>query len=424
MSETSCDVLIIGAGAAGLATAIFTRRRSPSLRVLLVDGAKMPGAKILVSGGGRCNVTNRIVTERDYWGGPSAIVRRVLRALPVDDTVRFFEAAGVALHEEHDGKLFPDSNRARDVLDALLRQAGICGVERQWPRRVSTIVRRGQHLVATTDDGVIAAARIVIATGGQSLPKTGSDGAGFQIARALGHTLVPPTPALAPLLLLADGGAEPGSAMHVALSGVAVDATLTIWIDGRAAVRLHEALLWTHFGISGPVALNASRHWLRATVEQQPVTVTASFVPDASYDDVERLWLERARDKPLTTVGTTLATLVPASLAAAMLQRLTIDPALPLAELRRDDRRRLTRGLTEWPLLVSGSRGYNYAEATAGGVDLREIDPKTMESRKCPGLYLVGEVLDVDGRIGGFNFQWAWSSAAAAASSLAHPLSS
>ena len=417
-------MLIVGAGAAGLATAIFTRRRSPSLRVLLVDGAKMPGAKILVSGGGRCNVTNRVVTDRDYWGGPSAIVRRVLRALPVDDTVRFFEAAGVALHEEHDGKLFPDSNRARDVLDALLRQAGICGVERQWPRRVSTIVRRGQDLVATTNDGVIAAARIVIATGGQSLPKTGSDGAGFQIARALGHTLVPSTPALAPLLLPADGGAEPGSSMHVALSGVAVDATLTIWIDGRAAVRLREALLWTHFGISGPVALNASRHWLRATVEQQPVTVTASFVPDASYDDIERLWLERARDKPLTTVGTTLATLVPASLASAMLQRLAIDPALPLAELRRDDRRRLTRGLTEWPLLVSGSRGYNYAEATAGGVDLREIDPKTMESRKCPGLYLVGEVLDVDGRIGGFNFQWAWSSAAAAASSLARPLSS
>src|SRR5688500_10515922 len=169
----------------------------------------MPGAKILVSGGGRCNLTNRVVTERDYWGGPSAIVRRVLRALPVDDTMRFFEAAGVALHEEHDGKLFPDSNRARDVLDALLRQAGICGVERQWPRRVSTIVRRGQHLVATTDDGVIAATRIVIATGGQSLPKTGSDGAGFQIASALGHTLVSPTPALAPLLLQADRGAEP-----------------------------------------------------------------------------------------------------------------------------------------------------------------------------------------------------------------------
>ena len=384
----------------------------------------MPGAKILVSGGGRCNVTNRVVTERDYWGGPSAIVRRVLRALPVDDTVRFFAAAGVPLHEEHDGKLFPDSNRARDVLDALLRQAGICGVERQWPRRVSTIVRRGQHLAATTDDGVIAAARIVIATGGQSLPKTGSDGAGFQIARALGHTIVSPTPALAPLLLPADGGLSPDLPCMRRCRVWRSMPTLTIWVDGRAAVRLRESLLWTHFGISGPVALNASRHWLRATLEQQPVAVTASFVPDASYDDVERLWLERARDKPLTTVATTLATLVPASLAAAMLQRLTIDPALPLAELRRDDRRRLTRGLTEWPLPVAGSRGYNYAEATAGGVDLREIEPKTMESRKCPGLYLVGEVLDVDGRIGGFNFQWAWSSAAAAASALARPLSS
>jgi predicted Rossmann fold flavoprotein len=424
VSETSCDVLIVGAGAAGLATAIFSRRNNPSLRVLLVDGAKMPGAKILVSGGGRCNVTNRVVTERDYWGGPAPIIRRVLRALPVDDTVRFFEAAGVSLHEEHDGKLFPDSNRARDVLDALLLQAGIYGVERQWPRRVASILRRGHHLVATTDDGDITATRVVIATGGQSLPKTGSDGAGFQIARALGHTIVPPTPALAPLMLARDDLPETGSSMHAALSGVAVDATLTIWIDGRVAQRLRESLLWTHFGISGPVALNTSRHWLRASLEQQAVAVTASFVPDASYDDIEHLWLERARDKPLTTVATTLATLVPASLATAMLQRLTIDPALPLAELRRDDRRPLTRGLTEWPLLVSGSRGYNYAEATAGGVDLREIDPKAMASRKCPGLYLVGEVLDVDGRIGGFNFQWAWSSAAAAASALGRPLGS
>src|SRR5687768_13877619 len=176
------DLIVIGAGAAGLATAIFTARAAPSCRIVCVDGARRIGAKILVSGGGRCNVTNRVVTERDYWGGPSSIVRRVLRALPVGDTVRFFEDAGVALHDEHDGKLFPDSNRARDVLDALLREADTHGVERQWSRRVSAIVRRGRDLVAATAAGTITAARVVLATGGQSLPKTGSDGAGFGIA--------------------------------------------------------------------------------------------------------------------------------------------------------------------------------------------------------------------------------------------------
>jgi len=421
--ESSCDVLIVGAGAAGLATAIFTRQRNPSLRVLLVDGARLPGAKILVSGGGRCNVTNRVVSERDFWGGPSTVVRRVLRALPVEETVAFFAAAGVSVHEEHDGKLFPDSNRARDVLDALLRQAAVNGVERRWPWRVSSVVRRERDFAiatASTPDDIVTARRVVLATGGQSLPKTGSDGGGFEIARAMGHTLVPTTPALAPLLLAADRPG-PGSSMHEELSGVSVDALVTIWIDGRAAVRLRESLLWTHFGISGPVALNASRHWLRAALEQRPAAVTISFLPGLSYDDVDRQWLERTRDRPLSSIATMLASLVPASLASALLERLAIEPAITLAELRRDDRRRLIRALTEWPLSIAGSRGYNFAEATAGGVDLREIDPGTMESRKCRGLYLVGEVLDVDGRIGGFNFQWAWSSAAAAAAALAGP---
>jgi predicted Rossmann fold flavoprotein len=151
------------------------------------------------------------------------------------------------------------------------------------------------------------------------------------------------------------------------------------------------------------------------------VAATVSFVPGLDHDEVDRVWLDRTRDRPLASIATVLASLVPASLASALLQRLAIEPATTLAELRRDDRRRLIRALTEWPLSISGSRGYNFAEATAGGVDLREIDPKTMQSRKCHGLYLVGEVLDVDGRIGGFNFQWAWSSAAVAAAALARP---
>jgi predicted Rossmann fold flavoprotein len=421
VSETSCDVLIVGAGAAGLATAIFCRTRGRSLRVLLVDGAKMPGAKILVSGGGRCNVTNRVVTEHDFWGGPSAIVRRVLRALPVADTVRFFESAGVPLHEEHDGKLFPDANRARHVLDALLRRAADIGVERRWSHRILSIRRAGHGFVATTSTGEVTAPRVVLATGGQSLPKTGSDGAGYGLARGLGHTIVPTTPALSPLLLEPDHASGGRPAMHTELSGVSLNAELTVWVDGRAAVRLRESLLWTHFGVSGPVALNVSRHWLRATLERRTAAVTARLVDDLDFDAVDRLWLERARDKPSSLVGTTLAALVPASLASAILHRLPLDPATPLAELRRDDRRRLARALTAWPLAIAGSRGYNYAEATAGGVDLREIDPKTMESRRCAGLYLVGEILDVDGRIGGFNFQWAWSSAAVAAAALARP---
>ena len=190
---------IVGAGAAGLATAIFARRFNRARSVVLLDGARAPGAKILVSGGSRCNVTNAAVTERDFWGGRASVVRRVLRAFPVADTIAFFREIGVGLHEEADGKLFPDTNRARDVLDALLRESD--ARRRALARRAPRARRRRRHAgggFRVVDQRAASCARraVVLATGGQSLPKSGSDGAGFAIARRLGHTIVPTTPAL------------------------------------------------------------------------------------------------------------------------------------------------------------------------------------------------------------------------------------
>ena len=409
----ACDTAIVGAGAAGLATAIFTRRLNPARAVRLLDGAKKPGAKILVSGGSRCNVTNASVTDGDFWGGKRSIVRRVLRAFPVPDTIAFFAELGVRLHEEADGKLFPDSNRARDVLDALLRAADASGVDLRAGHRVLDISRAGQRFRITTSRGEHDADAVVLATGGLSLPKTGSDGAGFEIARRLGHSITPTTPGLAPLLLSKDDD------LHGQLSGVSHDVELTLWVDGGVASRIRGALLWTHFGISGPAALDMSRHWLRATLEEHDARLTASFCPGLTFGDLERRWTSLAAERPKASVQRGLATLVPASAAAALLRRLRIDAATALAHFPREERRRLVQALVAWPLPVVGSRGYNYAEVTAGGVPLTEIDPATMESRVCPGLFLVGEILDVDGRIGGFNFQWAWSSARVAATALA-----
>jgi predicted Rossmann fold flavoprotein len=406
------DVVIVGAGAAGLATAIFLRRLNSARSVLLLDGARKPGAKILVSGGSRCNVTNVSVSERDFWGGRPAIVRRVLRALPVADTVAFFREIGVSLHEEPGGKLFPDTNRARDVLDALLGEIERVGAELVGARRVLDVERAGGAFRVITDDGDIDADAVVLATGGQSLPKTGSDGAGFAIAGRFGHTIVPPTPALAPLVL-----SEPS--VHRELSGVSQAVELTIWIDGAAGVRLDGALLWTHFGVSGPVAMNASRHWLRATLEGRRVSITMNVRPGRRFEQVDADLLRMAADSPKGSLQTAVAAMVPASVAAAFLEQLAIDGNRAMSHLERDDRRRLARALVEWPLPVIESRGYNYAEATAGGVALTEIDAATMESRVAPGLYLVGELLDVDGRIGGFNFQWAWSSGFVAGRALA-----
>ena len=209
---------------------------------------------------------------------------------------------------------------------------------------------------------------------------------------------MPATPALAPLVL------DAADAVHASLSGVAHDVELSLRVDGTIAMRLAGALLWTHFGISGPVVLNASRHWLRAQLEGRAAALTANFCPGRQFDTVDDEWQARARSAPRASVHATLSTIVPASVAAALLRRLEIDGAITLVE---------------WPLPVVASRGYTFAEATAGGVALAEIDAATMRSRVCPGLSIVGEVLDVDGRIGGFNFQWAWSSGFVAGRALA-----
>ncbi len=469
-AETPVDVVIVGAGAAGLMTAIWAARTGPGRRVLLLDGARTLGAKILVAGGGRCNVTNERVTVDDYRGGNKHLLRRVLAALPVDRTIAFFRELGVPLHREPYGKLFPNTNKARTVLDALLREAERLGVMIHAGRRVRAVARlcgdshdRPVGFVCQTDDGPVAARRLVLATGGLSLPKTGSDGAGYALAKALGHSVTPTTPALEPLIL--SGG------FHAPLSGVALDAALRVCVADARPVEFRGPLLWTHFGVSGPIALNASGYWRRARLEQRRVTIEANLLalPDeaatvaaprtspptgerivmppeidvapppatlSTLDDandprralsiaarsdaaaLEAALVERARLRPRGTLRAMLAEWLPARLAEAVLTELAIEPALGLAHLARDSRRRLAAALLGWPLPVCDGRGYGYAEVTAGGVPLEELDVKTMESRVCPGLHLVGEITDVDGRIGGFNFQWAWSSGFVAGSAI------
>jgi predicted Rossmann fold flavoprotein len=407
------DVAIVGAGAAGLATAIFLRRIDASLHVTLLETARLPGAKIVISGGGRCNVTNVTVLERDFWGGRRSIIRQVLRKWPVADTVAFFEGLGVLLKEEAGGKLFPVSNRSRDVSEALLREVDRSGARLETGARVRAVSRIDGGFRVESSGGTIDARCVVLTTGGLSLPKTGSDGGGYAIATSLGHSMVRTTPALAPLVL--DASAE---SPHRALAGVSVDVTLSIWIDGSLSERLEGSLLWTHFGVSGPVVLNASRHWERAVIEERSVAITVNFL-GVAFDEAERRILAIATERPRASLQNTMAGFLPASVAAALVDATGLQRDAHVAHLAREDRRRLAHALTEWPLAISGSRGYNYAEATAGGVPLDEIRWATMESRMCPGLYLAGEILDVDGRIGGFNFQWAWASARVAAVAIA-----
>lgn len=405
-------VVIIGAGAAGLATAIFAARSAPGLEVRCLDGARTIGAKILVSGGSRCNVTNRVVTERDFWGGSPRAVRNVLRAFPADRASGFFGSLGVALHEEEDGKLFPDTNRSRTVLDALLAEAGRLGIIVETGRRVTELCRSREGFTVGTAGGMrYEANAVVLATGGRSLPKTGSDGFGYELAKRLGHGYVETTPALAGLVL--DGE------RHRRLAGVAHPVRLDLRADGTFTTRLDGALLWTHFGVSGPVALNMSRHWHRARLASAAIDVVLNVCPGETLESLEQWWLEQERERPRARAATVLAARLPASVAEEWTSASGIDAAATMAHLPKDDRRRLLRALLETRLDVRDSRGYAYAEVTAGGILLDEIDTATMQSRMCPGLYLVGEILDVDGRLGGFNFQWAWSSGWVAGQAIA-----
>jgi predicted Rossmann fold flavoprotein len=409
------DLVVVGAGAAGLATAIFAARAAPQLRVRCLDGARRVGAKILVSGGSRCNVTNREVTERDFWGGSSRVVRHVLRAFPADRAAAFFSELGVALHEEEDGKLFPNTNRSRTVLDALLAEAARLGISIDTDHRVTAITRADDGFSLDVGANTISARATAVATGGRSLPKTGSDGAGYDLVRRLGHNYVETTPALAPLILNGDS--------HAALAGVSNPAILNLRVNGRIAIRLEGPLLWTHFGMSGPVVLNMSRHWHRTMLEGESADVLLNLCPGESFESLEAWWLEQERERPRAQASTVLASRLPAAIANVWLDAARIPRDVTMAHLGREERRRLIRALTEAPLTVVDSRGYSYAEVTAGGIPLEEIDAATMQSRVCPGLYLVGEILDVDGRLGGFNFQWAWSSGWVAGHAIARALS-
>jgi predicted Rossmann fold flavoprotein len=409
-------VVVVGAGAAGLATAIFAARRLGPGQVVLLDTARRPGAKILVSGGGRCNVTNREVTERDFSGGPSHLVRRVLRAFTAADAATFFRGMGVALHEEEDGKLFPDTHRARTVLDSLLVEAARRGVELRSGVRVDGIERDAEgrdqgDFVLQAGGAVFRARRVVLATGGLSLPKTGSDGGGYALVRRLGHSLVPTTPALVPLVLEGHG--------HEALSGVSHPVELRLRGGSSRAASIRGAMLWTHFGVSGPAALDVSRHLLRSRLEGEDRRLVANLLPGEDAAGLARRLVEEARQHPRAALRRVFEGRLPASVLEAVAAEVDAALSLPIGQLPRERRQRLVSALTERELAVRDSRGYNFAEVTAGGVPLAEVDLRTMESRKCPGLHLVGEILDVDGRLGGFNFQWAWSSGFVAGAAIA-----
>ncbi len=414
--EFDADIIVVGAGAAGLMAAIQAARTAPEVRVIALDGAKSLGAKILVAGGGRCNVTHDVVDETAFAGSTRPAIRKVLLQFDVQRTIAFFKELGVELKREETGKLFPTTDSARTVLNALLDAARAAHVTIRFPWRVQAIRQISNlRFEIQTSQKAVTARRVILATGGRSLPKSGSDGHGYSLAQSLGHSLTERIfPALVPLLL-------PAGHFLRELSGISTTATVEVRSSTtKRLASFTDSMLCTHFGLSGPAILDISRYLTDARLDDAGANLVINWLPGETVERVDA-WLLQLGAKSL---GRAIGERLPRRLADAICASVEVDATMTVRALSRDVRRSPARALTEMEIPIEGDRGYTHAEVTAGGVPLRELHLNTMESRLCPGLHLCGEICDVDGRIGGYNFQWAWASGLVAGCAAARSLKS
>jgi hypothetical protein len=399
-------ITIIGAGAAGLMAAMHAAD-TPN-RVTLLERTSDGGRKILISGGGRCNVLpSRWRPEQFVTASSPNTMRNMLRSWPLAEQRRFFEETlGLPLViEEETGKLFPASNRARAVRDRLVEAARGRGVAIRFGAHVTSLDREGDTgwRIGLADGGVVRARSVIVATGGLSVPATGSDGTGLRLLEKLGHTISALYPALTPITA--------NAARHSPLAGVSLDVSLTAPLE-NGSFETSGGFLFTHRGYSGPAVLDISHIAVRHRMAggrpaDQPLLVRWSGDDAAAWD---RTLIEQ-------TAGTVISLLrrrLPARLADALVAEADVPADRSVAELRRTERARLVDVLARYPLPWTGDEGYRKAEVTGGGVALAEVDPRTLESRIAPGLFLCGELLDAFGPIGGYNFMWGWATGRAA----------
>ncbi|MBQ1763601.1 MAG: NAD(P)/FAD-dependent oxidoreductase [Aquincola sp.] len=399
----SYDAIILGAGAAGLHCAAMAGQMGA--RVLLLDHAAKVAEKIRISGGGRCNFTNRDTTPAQFLSDNPHFCRSALSRYTPQDFIALLQRHGIGFHEKHRGQLFCDEGSER-IIEMLLAECEAGSVERWQPCAIRAVRHGAAGYEVDTDRGPVSAPRLVVATGGLSIPKIGATDFGHRLARQFGHRIVEPRPALVPLTFPAQQWAP-----FAALAGL----SLEVLIDagtGKKRTRFLEDLLFTHRGLSGPAVLQVSSYWRPG----EPITIDLAPGRDLAAE------LKAAKARSKRQLGNELAALLPQRLADTWVQRQGLDATLAMPQARDRDLEALGASLGGWQLQPDGSEGWRKAEVTAGGVDTRELNQQTMESRLQPGLHFIGEVTDVTGWLGGYNFQWAWASAAACANALAaHP---
>ena len=396
------DAIVIGAGAAGLFCAGVAGQRG--LKVLLVDHAEKVAEKIRISGGGRCNFTNRDLDPRapqkHFLGENPNFCRSALARYTPQDFIALVQKHGIPFHEKHKGQLFGDRS-SEDFIRMLLAECAAGGVTHWQPCSVDGVAWTGRDYEVRTSRGTVRTAAVVVATGGLSIPKIGATDFGHRLAQQFGLRVVPPRPALVPLTF--DGAAW---APFAQLAGLALPVRIATGAK-KERMAFDEDLLFTHRGLSGPAVLQISSYWR----EGRPLAIDLAPGTDLAQD------LLQAKARSRKRIANELAQWVPARLADAWVQQ---DAAWqrPVNEASDKALQQLAQRLSAWELVPTGTEGYRKAEVTAGGVDTRELSSQTLEAAKQPGLYFIGEVVDVTGWLGGYNFQWAWASAHACASAL------
>lgn len=411
MDRNQKRVVVIGGGASGLMTAVAAARLGA--RVTILERMQRVGKKILATGNGRCNLSNLHPSEEHYHGGGARFALGVMQQFGVAETMKFFEELGLALKAEEDGKVYPATDQATAVLDLLRDELGRLGVETVCEAAVARVERGGAGLkCVTADERVFAAERVIVAAGGKSSPNLGSNGAGFKIAEALGHTIVRPVPALVQLKIDAPFLKQ--------LQGVRVQGRVEVYVGGEARRREAGEILFTDYGLSGIAVMDLSRIAAQALEARQAVAVALDLFPGISEDELASRLEKRFAAHPERTVEFGLVGLLHKRLAGVALRAAGIEAVgEPCGGLGKERVRALAALMKSWRLACVGTQSWMFSQVTAGGVDVRQVDRRTLESKLAPGVYFCGEVLDVDGDCGGYNLQWAWSSGQIAGSHAA-----
>ncbi|MCU1718414.1 NAD(P)/FAD-dependent oxidoreductase [Pseudomonas sp. 5P_3.1_Bac2] len=387
------QVVIIGAGAAGLMCALSAATRGR--QVLLLDHANKPGKKILMSGGGRCNFTNLYCEPSNYLSSNPHFCKSALARYTQWDFIGLVAKHGVAYHEKKLGQLFCD-NKANDILDMLLAECAEAGVTLRTSTTINSISKSATGYALDSSAGAISCESLVIATGGLSIPTLGATGFGYQVAKQFGHTLLPTRAGLVPFTIT-----DPSlKTLCSELSGTSVEDCL-VSCNGQS---FRENILFTHRGLSGPAILQISSFW------QPGESISIDLLP---HIDLPQWLSEQQQTRPNSELKTLLSELFTKKMATLLSDSWFVSK--PMKQYTASELKAVAEQLANWQLVPAGTEGYRTAEVTLGGVDTHEVSSKTMESLKSPGLYFIGEVLDVSGHLGGFNFQWAWASGFAAA---------